>query len=372
MYFDIVIVGAGLAGCVAANILSQNKDNKILIIENRNHIGGNCYDEYDDNGILIHKYGPHIFHTNDSDVWNYLSRFTKWKLYNHKVTGLIQGQFVPIPFNLSSLDMLFPDDLRLKLEDKLLSKFSFGSKVTLKELKESDDDDLIKLSNFIYEHIFINYTIKQWNLNPEDLSEDVINRVPIYISYDNRYFTDQFQGMPIHGYTKMMDTMLDNNNIKVLLNTDYKEVIKDINYKQMIYTASIDYFFDYQFGQLKYRSLKFDFEYQNDDYKQKTATVNYPNNYDFTRITNFKMLTGQIVPGTITVKEYSCDHIPNENIPYYPILNNENTALLKKYEKASERVPDTFFVGRLAEYKYYNMDAVVKQTMEVIKKCEKK
>lgn len=375
--FDYVIIGTGFAGSVLAERIATQLNKKVLMIEKRNHIGGNAYDSYDSQGILIHNYGPHIFHTKVKKVWDYLSNFTDWHLYHHKVLGVIDGQKVPIPFNLNSINQLFPKNLAERLEKKLIENFGYNKKVPILKLREVEDEDLKFLADYIYEKVFLGYTTKQWGVTPEELDPSVTGRVPVYISRDDRYFQDPYQGMPKEGYTKLFERMLDHENIKILLNTDYKEVLQ-FNFEtgeaslfgqkfggKIIYTGPIDYFFDYKFGQLPYRSLNFVFEQFNQKQVQEVGTVNYPNDYNFTRITEFKHLTNQSSDKTTTVKEFSQEYIPGENIPYYPIKNENNLELYRQYKEEARKYDNLIFIGRLAEYQYYDMDMVVAKALRL-------
>lgn len=375
--FDYVIIGTGFAGSVLAERIATQLNKKVLMIEKRNHIGGNAYDSYDSQGILIHNYGPHIFHTKVKKVWDYLSNFTEWHLYHHKVLGVIDGQKVPIPFNLNSINQLFPKNLAERLEKKLIENFGYNKKVPILKLREVEDEDLKFLADYIYEKVFLGYTTKQWGVTPEELDPSVTGRVPVYISRDDRYFQDPYQGMPKEGYTKLFERMLDHENIKILLNTDYKEVLQ-FSFEtgeaslfgqkfsgQIIYTGPIDYFFDYKFGQLPYRSLNFVFEQFNQEQVQEVGTVNYPNDYNFTRITEFKHLTNQISNKTTTVKEFSQEYIPGKNIPYYPIKNENNLELYRLYKEEVRKYDNLIFIGRLAEYQYYDMDMVVAKALRL-------
>ncbi len=375
--FDYVIIGTGFAGSVLAERIATQLNKKVLMIEKRNHIGGNAYDSYDSQGILIHNYGPHIFHTKVKKVWDYLSNFTDWHLYHHKVLGVIDGQKVPIPFNLNSINQVFPKNLAERLEKKLIENFGYNKKVPILKLREVEDTDLKFLADYIYEKVFLGYTTKQWGVTPEELDPSVTGRVPVYISRDDRYFQDPYQGMPKEGYTKLFERMLDHGNIKILLNTDYKEVLQ-FNFETgeanlfgqkfrgpIIYTGPIDYFFDYKFGQLPYRSLNFVFEQFNQEQVQEVGTVNYPNDYNFTRITEFKHLTNQSSDKTTTVKEFSQEYIPGENIPYYPIKNENNLELYRLYKEEARKYDNLIFIGRLAEYQYYDMDMVVAKALRV-------
>ncbi|WP_270584489.1 UDP-galactopyranose mutase [Bacillus smithii] len=375
--FDYVIIGTGFAGSVLAERIATQLNKKVLMIEKRNHIGGNAYDSYDSQGILIHNYGPHIFHTKVKKVWDYLSNFTDWHLYHHKVLGVIDGQKVPIPFNLNSIQQVFPKNLAERLEKKLIENFGYNKKVPILKLREVEDTDLKFLADYIYEKVFLGYTTKQWGVTPEELDPSVTGRVPVYISRDDRYFQDPYQGMPKEGYTKLFERMLDHENIKILLNTDYKEVLQ-FNLEtgeaslfgqkfsgKIIYTGPIDYFFDYKFGQLPYRSLNCVFEQFNQKQVQEVGTVNYPNDYNFTRITEFKHLTNQSSDKTTTVKEFSQEYIPGENTPYYPIKNENNLELYKLYKEEARKYDNLIFIGRLAEYQYYDMDMVIGRALKV-------
>ncbi len=375
--YDYLVIGAGLAGCVMAERIANILDKKVLIIEKRNHIGGNCYDCYNENGILVHKYGPHILHTNLEEVWEYLSQFTEWYEYQHHVQGFIDGKKVPIPFNLNSLHTLLPESIAISLEEKLIDKFGFNTKIPILELKKSEDKDIKFLADFVYEKVFLNYTKKQWGVLPEELDPSVTERVPIHISRDNRYFQDKYQGIPRKGYYKLFKNMLKNSNIKLLLNTNFKEVIKISDNKihfledefegKLIFTGQIDELFNYEFGELSYRSLKFDSETIDKEYFQEVGTVNYPNNYEFTRITEFKHLTNQKDVKTSIVREYSKRYNSEDDIPYYPIPKKEHELIYEKYLENARRINNLLLVGRLAEYKYYNMDIVVNVALKIFK-----
>ncbi|MGB4644281.1 MAG: UDP-galactopyranose mutase [Dictyoglomaceae bacterium] len=375
--FDYIIIGSGFAGSVIAERIANVLNKKVLIIERRNHIGGNCYDYKDENGIIIHKYGPHLFHTDYKEVFDYLSSFTDWQIYQHKVLAFIDGRKVPIPFNLNTLYMVFPEILARKIEEKLLNRYAYNSKIPILELKKEKDEDLKFLANYIYEKIFLNYTAKQWGLKPEDINPEVTGRVPIYISNDDRYFTDKYQVVPVDGYTKIFERMLNHPNIKLMLNTDFKEVIKiDLEDKKIyflnqefkgkiIFTGMIDELFDYKFSILPYRSLDLKFETLEMDYFQEAAVVNYPNDYDFTRITEFKHIHPVESKKTVILKEYPKAFNVGKDIPYYPIFKEENTVLYNKYKELAENFKNLILIGRLADYKYYDMDDIVKRALEV-------
>ncbi len=378
--FDYVIVGAGFSGAVMAERLANAGNRKVLVIEKRSHIAGNAYDRYDDSGMLIHQYGPHIFHTRVKYVWDYLSQFTDWQLYHHHVLGSIDGRQVPIPFNLNTLHALLPATLADKLEEKLVRTFGYNVKVPILKLRDTDDTDLKWLAEFVYEKVFLHYTSKQWGLKPEELDPTVTGRVPVYISRDNRYFQDAYQGMPKKGYTAMFQRMFDHPNIKLLLNTDYREVLKtDWNRNKLelfgqpfegklVFTGKIDELFEYEYGELPYRSLRFDFQTLHQERFQSTGTVNYPNEYDFTRITEFKHLTGQTHPYTTIVREYPqayAKDVAGQDIPYYPIPQPDNQTLYEKYRDKAKPFDRLILLGRLAEYKYYDMDACVAKALKV-------
>jgi UDP-galactopyranose mutase len=369
MKVDWLIVGAGFSGCVLAERIASQLGQRVLLMDKRDHIGGNAYDYYNEHGILVHKYGPHIFHTKSKRVWDYLSQFTEWRPYFHHVLGVVEGKKVPIPFNLNSLYALFPPKYAEKLEEKLLDNFGFGVKVPILKLRESANGELEFLANYIYDNVFVRYTSKQWDLKPEELDKAVTGRVPVYISRDNRYFQDPYQAMPKYGYTEMFRKMLAHPNIKVLLNADYREVINDIKFNRMVYTGPVDTFFDYMYGELPYRSLRFSFETLDQEHYQEVGTVNYPNEYDITRITEQKYLSGQTSPKTTLVKEYPQAYVPGLNDPYYPVPREENRTLYELYLKeASKLNGSVIFAGRLAEYKYYDMDQAALRALSLFEK----
>ncbi|GAA6621797.1 UDP-galactopyranose mutase [Scytonema sp. NUACC26] len=369
MKVDWMIVGAGYSACVLAERIANELGQRVLIVEKRDHIGGNAYDYYNEHGILVHKYGPHIFHTKSKKVWDYLSQFTEWRPYYHHVLAVVEGKKVPLPFNLNTLYALFPPRYAEKLEEQLLEHFGFGVKVPILKLRETAVGDLEFLANYIYENIFVRYTAKQWELKPEDLDRGVTGRVPVYISRDNRYFQDPYQAMPKYGYTEMFRRMLAHPNIKVLLNADYREVINDIRFNRMVYTGPIDTFFDYMYGELPYRSLRFHFETLDQEHYQEVGTVNYPNDYDITRITEQKYLSGQTSPKTTLVMEYPQAYVPGKNDPYYPIPREENRDRYDLYLKEVQKLKGTvIFAGRLAEYKYYDMDQAALRALSLFEK----
>ena len=375
---DYIIVGSGLTGVVMAERIATQLNKKVLIIEKRNHIGGNCYDFKDENNILIHQYGPHLFHTNNKEVIDYLSNFTEWNLYNHEVLAYIDGKKVSIPFNINTLYETFPESKAKVLEEKLLQTYNYNSKVPILELKKSTDKDLQFLADFIYNKIFVNYTAKQWGMKPEDMDGAVTARVPVFIGKDNRYFHDSYQSLPKNGYTAMISKMLDHKNIKIMLNTDFKEIceLKEKDFYlfgskfdgKVIYTGQIDELFEYKFGELPYRSVEMKFETVEKEFYQEKATVNYPNDYKFTRITEFKHIHPADTPKTTILKEYPQEYIIGKNTPYYPIFTAENQEKYNRYLEHSQEFDNLVMVGRLAEYKYYDMDDIVERALEVFEK----
>jgi UDP-galactopyranose mutase len=353
--FDYLIVGAGFAGSVLAERLANGSGKKVLICDKRPHIAGNAYDHYNDAGILIHKYGPHIFHTNSREVFDYLSRFTEWRQYEHRVLASVDGMLVPIPINLDTINKLYGLNLTSFEMVDFLAKL--GEK--REHIKTSEDVVVSVVGQELYEKFFRNYTRKQWGLDPSELDASVTARVPTRTTRDDRYFTDSYQAMPRHGYTRMFENLLDSPNIKIMLNCDYREIADDIEFKEMIYTGPVDEFFDYRYGKLPYRSLEFKHETHDTEIYQQAPVVNYPNEHAFTRITEFKYLTGQEHKKTSIVYEFP----QAEGDPYYPVPRKENADLYNKYRVLADARPDVHFVGRLATYRYYNMDQIVAQAL---------
>ena len=353
--FDYLIVGAGFAGSVLAERLASQAGKTILLVDRRPHIGGNAYDHYDESGLLIHKYGPHIFHTNSAEVVEYLSQFTEWRSYQHRVLASVDGQMVPIPINLDTINQLYG----LNLSSFQVEEFFASVAEPRESIRTSEDVVVSKVGRELYEKFFRNYTRKQWGLDPSELDASVTARVPTRTNRDDRYFTDRYQVMPVHGFTRMFEKMLAHPNIKILLQTDYREIKDIIPYQEMIYTGPIDEYFDYRYGKLPYRSLEFHFETLNTGLHQPVAVVNYPNEYAYTRVTEFKHLTGQEHPKSVLVYEFP----RAEGDPYYPVPRPENGELYKRYKALADRTRRVHFVGRLATYKYYNMDQVVAQAL---------
>jgi UDP-galactopyranose mutase len=358
--FDYLIVGAGFAGAVLAERLASEAGKKVLIVDKRHHIGGNTYDHYNKDGLLIHEYGPHIFHTNSKEIYDYLGQFTTWRPYEHRVLASVDGMLVPIPINLNTINELYGMHLTSsQVEDFLQSKAEIKERIIT-----SEDVVVNKVGRELYEKFFKGYTRKQWDLDPSELDASVTARIPVRNNRDDRYFTDKFQGMPLYGYTRMFENMLSHPNIKIMLNTDYKEVRDIIPHREMIYTGPIDYFFDYCYGKLPYRSLEFRFETLECETHQSTGTINYPNEHPYTRSTEFKYLTGQKHAKTTIVYEYP----KADGDPYYPVPRPENAELYKKYQILTAGMKKVHFTGRLATYKYYNMDQVVAQSLTLYKK----
>jgi len=350
--YDYLIVGAGFAGSVLAERLHA-AGKRVLIVERREHIGGNAYDTYDDVGVLIHPYGPHIFHTNSADVFGYLSRFTEWRPYEHRVLASVEGQLVPMPINLDTVNALYG----LNLTSFELESFFASRAEPVEQVRTSEDVVVSKVGRDLYRKFFQGYTRKQWGLDPSELDASVTARVPTRTTRDDRYFTDTYQAMPKHGYTRLFQNLL--RGVPVLVNTDYREVIGVIPHRHLIYTGPVDAFFDHCYGRLPYRSLRFQHETHATAQFQPTGTVNYPNDYAYTRVSEFKHITGQEHAQTSVVYEFP----QAEGDPYYPVPRPENAELYRRYEALARARTDVTFVGRLATYRYYNMDQVVAQAL---------
>ena len=379
--FDILVAGAGYAGAVAARVLAE-AGRRVLVLERRPHIGGNAYDCLDQAGVLIHQYGPHIFHTNDKRVFEFLSRFTRWRDYQHRVIANIPDEkggrmTYPVPFNLTSLETAFGGPEGRRLGSKLIEAYGAEKKVTILELRQNPDRSIAALADYVYEHVFVHYTMKQWGQTPEEIDPNTTARVPVFLSRDDRYFQDACQGMPLEGYTPMFERMLDHPNITVELGVDALarldlsgDVLRVDGAPfagQVIYTGQADELFSFRFGPLPYRTLDFRFETLERDDFQGYGTVNYTVDQDYTRITEFKYLTGQALPGATTiVKEYSRAYTgKNGEIPYYAIINPENNALYARYKAEADKFPNLHLLGRLAEYKYYNMDVITGKALDL-------
>ncbi len=361
--FDYLIVGAGFAGSVLAERLAAGLGKRVLLVDRRPHIGGNAYDHYNDDGILVHRYGPHIFHTNAPRIVEYLSRFTEWRPYEHRVLAEVDGQQVPIPINLTTLNRLYG----LELDEAGAERFLASRAEPVADIRTSEDVVINQIGRELYEKFFRGYTRKQWGLDPSQLDKSVTSRVPTRTNADDRYFGDSFQMMPLHGYTRMFEKMLDHPNIKVMVNTDFKEIRDEVQYDHLVYCGPIDEYFGYCYGKLPYRSLRFQHETVDRERFQPVAVVNYPaEDVPYTRITEYKHLTGQRHHKTSLTYEYPSA----EGDPYYPIPRPENAELYKRYQALADATPGVTFLGRLGTYRYYNMDQVVGQALALYKRIE--
>lgn len=383
--YDAIVVGCGFAGSVCARELAERGNKKVLILENRPHIGGNMYDEKDDAGVLVHRYGPHIFHTNDKRAYDYICRFVEMSDYQHEVLADVHGKFMPVPFNKNSMKIAFGEEKAQKLTQKLIDKFGDEKKVTITELRELDDPELSEIADYVYNNVFLYYTQKQWGLTPDEVDPSVVARVPVFISEDNRYFQDAYQGMPQPSYTACFENMLDHENISICLAVDATSVfeldfdgngedalVSSIKLKgeeikgDIIYTGPLDELFIARFGRLPYRTLGFLYETYDEEKVMPCATVNYTVSEDFTRITEFKQLTGQVCEKTTIMKEFSKEYSdPTTETPYYAILNDENRAHYERYRSLMKNMKNFHPLGRLAEYKYYNMDKIISLALEL-------
>ena len=358
--FDYLVVGAGFAGATIAERLASDAGKRVLICDRRPHIAGNAFDHYDEAGVLVHRYGPHIFHTNSADVYEYLSQFTEWRPYQHRVLARVDGQLLPIPINLNTINQMYGTNFT-SFE---LEAFFRSVAEPRAQIKTSEDVIISKVGRELYEKFFRNYTRKHWGLDPSELDSQVIARVPVRTNRDDRYFTDTYQAMPLHGYTRMFERMLIHPNIKIMVNADYRDVRDMIPHREVVFTGPIDEYFEFRFGKLPYRSLEFKFETHNVPVWQEGPVINYPNENPYTRVTEFKYLTGQEHAKTTVVYEYP----RAEGDPYYPIPRPENNALYRKYQALAAQTPDVHFLGRLGTYKYYNMDQCVAQALTYYRK----
>jgi UDP-galactopyranose mutase len=353
--FDYLVVGAGFAGSVVAERMARVFGKKVLLVDRREHVGGNAYDVLDGHGILIHRYGPHIFHTNSEEVFQYLSAFTTWRPYEHRVLASVDGKLVPIPINLDTVNLLFGKQLNSQQLESFLASLAEPKE----SIRTSEDVVVSKVGRYLYEKLFQGYTRKQWGMDPSELDAQVTARIPVRMDRDDRYFSDKFQAMPRFGYTRMFENMLDHPNITIELGVDYREVVKRVSFRELVYSGPVDEFFDYRFGKLPYRSLRFQHETLAMEQFQPVAVVNYPNDHAYTRVTEFKHLTGQTHRKTSIVYEFPT----SEGDPYYPVPRPENAALYNQYAELAKATPGVHFVGRLATYRYYNMDQVVAQAL---------
>jgi UDP-galactopyranose mutase len=361
--YDWLIVGAGFAGSVLAERLAKLRGERVLIVDRRSHIGGNAYDRHDEAGVLIHQYGPHIFHTNSEQIVSYLSNFTAWRPYEHRVLARVDNMLVPMPINLDTINELY----KLNLDSDGLERFFRARAENVPDIKTSEDVIVSRIGRELYEKFFQGYTRKQWNCDPSELDKSVTSRVPVRVNRDDRYFTDRFQMMPKHGYSQMFARMLRSRLISVLLETDYSDIRDIIPHRRVIFTGPIDEYFDYRFGKLPYRSLRFEHKTFDRAQVQPVAVINYPQTEAYTRVTEYKHLTGQSHSKTSVTYEYPCD----DGDPFYPIPRPENTALFKRYEDLARATTNVWFVGRLATYRYYNMDQVIGQALATFQRIQK-
>jgi len=358
--FDWLVVGAGFAGSVLAERLASQRGERVLLIDRRPHVGGNAYDRQNEAGLLIHQYGPHIFHTNAKSVFDYLSQFTAWRRYEHRVLAHVDGKLLPIPINLDTINQLYG----LSLTSEQLEGWFAERAETVDEIRTSEDVVVAKVGRELYQKFFQGYTRKQWGIDPSQLDKSVTARVPTRTNRDDRYFADDFQFMPAAGFTRMFERMLSHPKIKIMLQTDYREIRDEIRYSRVIFTGPIDEYFEYRFGKLPYRSLSFEHVTLDKQWHQPVAVVNYPQTESYTRVTEYKHLTGQEHPKTSLTYEYPSDH----GDPYYPVPRPENQKLYKAYERLALAQSNVWFVGRLATYRYYNMDQVVGQALATFRR----
>ena len=374
---DVIVVGCGFSGATAARELAEKGGKKVVILEERDHIGGNAYDCFNEDGFLIHLYGPHIFHTSNKRVFDYLSRFCEWNGYQHCVKALINNLYVPVPFNLNTIHQLFDEEKAARLEKKLVDTYGMEKKATILELRQNSDPEIHELAEYVYQNVFLYYTMKQWGKKPEEIDPNTTARVPVFVSRDDRYFQDTYQGLPTKGYTALIQEIVNHPSITIRLSTDARKLL-DVSQPQVlfegrpfngiiIYTGAADELFDCKFGRLSYRTLDFVFETHQVDEYQPAAVVNFTTTENYTRITEIKKMTGQKIDGKTNItKEYSKPYEGGEQIPYYSIINPETLALYAKYKELGDKIPNFYFLGRLAEFKYYNMDVTVARALELV------
>ena len=362
--YDYLIVGAGFAGSVFAERIAGQLNKKVLIVDKRSHVAGNAFDYYNEDGILVHKYGPHWFHTNNKKIFDYLSQFTEWHFHEHKVRSCINGKLYPFPINRDTINMLY--NLNLKTGREVQDYYNSVRK-EIKELSNSEEMVLSQVGEDLFNKFYKGYTLKHWEIEAKDLAPGVTARIPVRTNTDDRYFTDTYQGVPKHGYTEMFNRMLNNKNITVILNTDYKDIISSTKFNKMIYTGPIDEFFGFRFGKLPYRSLRFEHETMEQEYYQECQQVNYPNDHAFTRIIEWKHATGQKHPKTTITREYPLQAEDGMD-KYYPIPQDENRELYNKYKAEGDKLQSVIFCGRLADYQYYNMDQVTARALSIFEK----
>ena len=363
-----LIVGCGLSGIVLANRIANELNESVLIIDSKNHIAGTCYDFKDENGITVHQYGPHIFRTNSKEIWDYLSQYTQWRPFMHNVLGIIDGLEVPIPFNLNSLYKAFPPKLAERLEIKLIDEFGYNKKVPILELRNTQDRELNFLAEYIYKKVFLGYTVKQWDATPEQLDASVTGSVPVSISRDDRYFQEKYQAIPKEGYTQMFENMLNHPLIECRLNTPWQSVRETIQYERLFFTGAIDEFFDYRYGELPYRSLDIRFETLETEKYQNAPVVNYPENYDFTRITEYKYFLNEKSDKTVLSYEHPEAFAIGRNERIYPILNEGTQSRYNQYLEEAKKLPHVVFLGRLGAYRYYDMNRTIAGAFETFER----
>lgn len=366
MMENYLVVGAGISGATVSGLLSNKTTARIDLIERKFHVGGNCHDYRNESNIMIHDSGSHIFHTFSKKIWDYLTKITEFNTYQHRVLAYVGGNVVPIPFCLETLYKVFPYEFASRMEVKLLERYPYDSKISIVDFMSQDDEDLRFLAKYIYDNIFLHYTEKQWGKSPDKIDKTITARVPIILNNDTRYFQDSYQGIPVCGYTEMIRRMIDRPNINLILDTEFKDIINPHQYDRIFFTGPVDELMDYQLGILPYRSERFVFETHNCEYYQDAAVVNYPNDYDFTRIHEYKYYLNDKSPVTVIAKEYPEEFVPGKNEPYYPVLGKENEELYRRYiEIAQRKYPNMVFLGRLGDYRYYNMDQAIARAMEV-------
>ncbi len=374
MKHDIIIVGAGISGATLAERYATVLNKKVLVLEKRNHIGGNCYDFYNEAGILISKYGAHLFHTSYEDVWNYVQKFGEWYPYEHRVLASVDGKLVPIPVNITTVNRLF--GLAIQNEQEM-DEWLAQNQVKTENPQNGEQAAMSRVGKVLYEKMFKNYTKKQWDKYPAELDASVLNRIPVRNNFDDRYFNDKYQALPKGGYTPLFEKMLDHPNIEVRLETDFFDLRSELKeYEKLFYTGPIDQFFDFKYSigeHLEYRSLRFVWETHDKEFYQQNSVINYPNDYDFTRIVEYKHFTHQQHPQTTISKEYSCEYEPGINEPYYPVPNPQNQSIYAKYQQEAAAMEEKgiYFVGRLANYKYFNMDQAFKNALDLFEKLSK-
>lgn len=360
-----LVVGAGISGAVIARQIAAVLQQPVTVIDSREHIAGNIYDYHHPSGITVHKYGPHIFHTQSKEVWDYLSQFTAWHYFFLKPNVWIDNIRATLPFNLNTLHQVLPASLANRLEQKLIEKYGYNVKVPILTLQQQQDADLKFLAAYIYEKVFKNYTLKQWGISAEEIDPSVMARVPVYISRDDGYFQDKYQAIPAQGYTAMVEKMLYHPLITVRLKTPFQKIKDHISYERLFYTGPIDEFFEYNLGPLPYRSLRFEVEQKKQPYYQPAVVTNYPNNFDFTRICEHKYFLNEQADTTVISVEYPQEFKVGENDPYYPIANEQTAQLYERYLQQAKKLPGVYFLGRLGDYKYYNMDQAVTRALHL-------